>query len=400
MLGARVSKRQPASEVERIWFRPRESRVRLWMFNIHLYTGLALSVLTTIIGVTGSIIVYKPEMERLSAGPMSKVVPGASVLKISELYGLAQRAIPGKRVERLYIWGGPGAAWSFRASIHDREREYVYVDQYRGTVLGRYPMDGTWLQWVYDLHDDILLGKPGLVTNGVGALLLALMCVSGGVIWWHGVRRVMDGFRYHRRAKWKGQIYDLHKLVGFSGLIILGVIAITGASYSFPQMYRRLAGASVSTVESSMQGAKRASVDDVYLSAAQAIPGASVTMLTWPAGPKSTFVARERVSTDWSRLGDNYVYIDPYNANVLRADVAKQVSRGNRFMLTMSPLHYGTFGGHLTRVIWIVMGFTPGILAITGFLIWWNRVVAKKLAAAARGKTGQRRELRPVVPAS
>ena len=33
-----------------------ESRVRLWMFNIHLYTGLALSVLTTIIGVTGSII--------------------------------------------------------------------------------------------------------------------------------------------------------------------------------------------------------------------------------------------------------------------------------------------------------------------------------------------------------
>lgn len=375
-------------ELRRMVVRPRESRVRLWMFNIHLYTGLALTVLTTVIGISGSVIVYKPEMERLSAGAMSTVQPGEHVLKISQLYELAQRAIPEKKVERLYIWGGPTAAYSFRASVRDRQREYVYVDQYRGVVLGRYPMDGTWLQWVYDLHDDILMGRAGLVTNGIGALLLALMCISGLVIWWPGIHRVAFGFLYHRRAKWKGQVYDLHKLAGVFSLIILGIIAITGASYSFPEMYRSVVSASVATVQSTPQRA-RVSVDEVYHAAAEAVPGAAVTVLTWPAGPRSTFVARERLATDWSRLGDNYVYIDPYSGGVLRSDIARHVSRGNRIMLAMSPLHYGTFGGHFTRIVWIVMGFVPGVLAVTGFLIWWNRVVVKRVAAGARERLGE-----------
>ena len=196
-------------------------------------------------------------------------------------------------------------------------------------------------------------------------------------------------------------MYDIHKLLGFFGLILLGLIAITGASYSFPEMYRHVVGASVAKVQANGAATTgRASADEVYRTAAGAIPGASVTVLTWPSGAKGTFVARERLSTDWSRLGDNYVYIDAYSARVLRTDVARRVSRGNRIMLAMAPLHYGTFGGHATRVLWILMGLAPGVLAVTGFLIWWNRVVAKKLAAARGPKRRAAAEARPVAAAS
>jgi len=54
------------SGVHRLVYNPRSSRLRVWMFNIHLYVGLALGLVITLVGLTGSLIVYKPETERAS----------------------------------------------------------------------------------------------------------------------------------------------------------------------------------------------------------------------------------------------------------------------------------------------------------------------------------------------
>jgi uncharacterized iron-regulated membrane protein len=358
---------------------------------VHLYCGLALSLLLTVIGLTGSYIVYKPELERLSAGRISTVQPGSTTRPLSELYRVAQGTTR-KRVERLYIWGGPTAAWAFRASRGGRDREYVYVDQYRGVVQGIYPMDGTTLQWIYDLHGTILMGKGGLIANGIGALLLCLMCATGAVVWWPGAGRVRQGFRYRWRSKWQIQNYDLHKMLGIVTLAALAVIAFTGASYAFPQSYRRMfgeltrsPGAAEHDPQSWMSaGAIAASLDDIFRSAETAVPHAELTVLTWPANSKGSFWARERLPGDWARLGDQYIFIDQYNAAVLRADLSRRLAPASRIMLTMSPLHYGTFGGTVTRWIWIVMGLVPGLLSITGFLMWWNRVVTRRLLAMGR----------------
>jgi uncharacterized iron-regulated membrane protein len=45
------------------------------------------------------------------------------------------------------------AAWIFRTIRPDGRRQYIYVDRYRGTVLGEYVLDGSALQWAYELHD-------------------------------------------------------------------------------------------------------------------------------------------------------------------------------------------------------------------------------------------------------
>jgi uncharacterized iron-regulated membrane protein len=377
--------------LRQLWYWPKHSHLRAWIFQVHLYCGLALSLLLTVIGLTGSYIVYKPEMERLSAGRMSAVQPASAARSLSELYHVAQRATR-KKIERLYIWGGPGASWAFRASRGGTEREYVYVDQYRGRVRGIYPMDGTFLQWIYDLHGTILMGKGGLIVNAIGAWLLCLMCVTGAAVWWPGAGRLRQGFRYRWRAKWQIQNYDLHKVLGIFALLALAVIAFTGASYAFPQAYRKSFGAitgSPATAPREAQshippGGVAASLDEVFRVAQTAVPHAELTVLTWPGDAKAAFSARERLPGDWARLGDQYIFIDQYNAAIIRADLSRRLAPANRIMLTMSPLHYGTFAGTITRWIWIVMGFVPGLLSITGFLMWWNRVVARKRAALGR----------------
>ena len=165
---------------------------------------------------------------------------------------------------------------------------------------------------------------------------------------------------------------------------MLAVIAFSGAWYAFPDAYRRLFGeltrsqASAAAPQSRPRAGGRASVDDVLRAAQDAIPGAAVTILTWPADSRGAFQAREALQGDWARLGDQYVYIDQYTAALLRADISHRLPAAGRIALSMSPLHYGTFGGTVTRLLWIVMGFVPGVLSVTGFLMWWNRVVARK----------------------
>jgi uncharacterized iron-regulated membrane protein len=44
-------------------------------------------------------------------------------------------------------------------------------------------------------------------------------------------------------------------------------------------------------------------------------------------------------------------------------------------MAWVAPLHVGNFGGNAVRVAWLVLGLSPPLLFVTGFILWWTRVV-------------------------
>ena len=44
-------------------------------------------------------------------------------------------------------------------------------------------------------------------------------------------------------------------------------------------------------------------------------------------------------------------------------------------MAWVAPLHVGNFGGNAVRVVWLVLGLSPPVLFVTGFIMWWTRVV-------------------------
>ncbi len=51
---------------------------------------------------------------------------------------------------------------------------------------------------------------------------------------------------------------------------------------------------------------------------------------------------------------------------------------GNEFRLWITRLHFGRFNGG-TEVLWTILGLAPAVLAATGALMWWNRVLSKKV---------------------
>jgi uncharacterized iron-regulated membrane protein len=44
----------------------------------------------------------------------------------------------------------------------------------------------------------------------------------------------------------------------------------------------------------------------------------------------------------------------------------------------MSAIHYGCFADYSSRATWVVLGVAPVALLVTGFLMWWNRVLSKR----------------------
>lgn len=88
----------------------------------------------------------------------------------------------------------------------------------------------------------------------------------------------------------------------------------------------------------------------------------------------------------------NWVYVDPPTAQVLRVDRFDQQPLGAKIIRLLTPLHYGTIGGLITRILWMVTGLMPGVFFVTSLLMWWNRVLSKKTrrspmasAATSRG---------------
>ena len=53
---------------------------------------------------------------------------------------------------------------------------------------------------------------------------------------------------------------------------------------------------------------------------------------------------------------------------------------GESVLLALIQLHFGRFGGLHIRVLWTVLGLVPAVLFVTGFIMWWTRVVRRRRA--------------------
>jgi PepSY-associated TM region len=51
---------------------------------------------------------------------------------------------------------------------------------------------------------------------------------------------------------------------------------------------------------------------------------------------------------------------------------------GREFRYWVIRLHFGRFNGS-TEAFWTILGLAPAALAATGALMWWNRVLRKKI---------------------
>jgi uncharacterized iron-regulated membrane protein len=318
--------------------RPRSVRLRRALFQVHLWIGIALGLYVFVISVSGSAIVFRNELyNALWPGP--RIVPVFSRrLTHEELRAAAHRAYPRYAVSWVWDAKEPNQAievWLDRNG-HKKQR---FFDPYTGEDLGESrPYSIQFLAWLADLHVSLLSGSSGRVINGVGAIFVVLLSMTGAIVWWPGVRSWRRGLTIRRRAHWKLFNWQLHSAIGLWTLPIVLMFGIVGAYSSYPRPFQvfvnKIAPLDVYRLEPEAYQRMKSSADLINVSG--------------PAAARPRFV-RPKLST------------------------------GDKIIRWFSYLHFGNFGGWLSKALWVVIGLAPAFLFVTGALMWWNRVLSPAL---------------------
>jgi uncharacterized iron-regulated membrane protein len=213
---------------------------RVWLrraaFQIHLWIGVAIGLYVVVLSITGSVLVYRNELDQLFATPRPQFDPDAPRLTTDQLRAAAEKAYPGYTItyvsDRISRRSPVISVTAERGS----EKKDRLFDPYTGADLGDSITQGELsVLWLVRLHDELLLGREGQWWNGLGSLVFTLLVLTGAVVWWPGVTRWKRSLAVKVRGGWRRFNWDLHSALGFWLFLFMLMWGISGFYLGMPQ---------------------------------------------------------------------------------------------------------------------------------------------------------------------
>ena len=220
--------------IERALRHPQGLWLRRALFQIHLWSGLGIGLYVVAISISGSVLVYRGEL-RQTFNPEPRIVAvSGDRMSVDELTDLVKRGYPDRTVSVWVDPEDPTHAVTMQLKGGGSQDQWLF-DPYTGEDLGNaMPLGWRMTTWLLDLHDNLLYGDTGRTLNGVGAVLLTILGITGGFIWWPGVRGWWRSLMVDRRANWRRFNWSLHSALGFWTLAFILLWGFTGIYLAFP----------------------------------------------------------------------------------------------------------------------------------------------------------------------
>ena len=349
------------------------------LVKLHRWVGLTAAIFLFSAGLTGTLLVYRAEIERLIDPEISIVERGGAPLPLDSVAAAVRAAYPGRVINHIRLGLRADAPHEFRLDKSEGLR--VYADPYTGRVLGQREPTETLTGIVFLLHTHLLAGHWGEQVVGVVGLLLFALCVTGAILWWPGWSKIRSTLRVKWDGAWKRVANDLHRAVGALAVLFLVMTALTGAAQVFAAQARALVNFVTSSPapppvpkSTPIDGATTLPLQRAVDIALATLPGEYPTRLTLPADDRAVFVVRGRQPGELSPNGKSYVYIDQYSGRVLLLDDAVRAPLGTRVTNLIYPIHSGRWvDSWWGRLPYVLLGLAPVVLMISGVLIWYGR---------------------------
>ncbi|NEU72577.1 PepSY domain-containing protein, partial [Hassallia byssoidea VB512170] len=268
-------------------------------------------------------------------------------------------------------------------SSTDEQRTEVFVNPYTGKIIGERISDKTLIGMLLELHYSLMAGETGTIIVGIAAFLMCILTITGLVLW-PGWRKLIAGFKIKLDAHPQRANFDIHKVAGIITVVFLFFTGFTGFCWNFYDLTEPIIYAVTFTpkpselVSKPIPGKSTLGLTEQLKIANAALPGAVTKSIYFPDKPEDALQIRMKLPQDSSDYGDSNVYLDQYSGEVLRVDNALKMRLGSRVLNSFTPLHYGTFGGLPTRILYVFVGLAPLILFLTGFLMYLYRHWTKR----------------------
>ena len=360
--------------------------MRKKLFKWHSISALIALVPLMLIAVTGSILVFKVEIDTLLM-PEHMVVTTSHDqprLNLTRLINNVTTQYPDYLMGSWELFdehsdGTPnkGLTRADTAYLISKGNGYwykMYLNQYTGELLST-PVSVThdFTDWLLSLHYTFLLDFTGTVLGSIFAIILLFLGVSGIILY----RQFWQRFFTLRFKAAKRIFYsDVHKMLGILSSPILIILAITGGYYNIAAVVHEIEE-HVEPHPLLTEPLYSEAIDFQQLldKTKRDINGYRATYFTFSFEPEQHLTFYGEVPTA-NPLTSEYASMLTYHretGELMSAYDIRSASSINVVVDTFRKLHFGYFAGLPSKIIWCVLGLTPLWLALTGLYFYWFR---------------------------
>ncbi len=357
--------------------------------RIHLWLGLSVGILFTVIALSGAILVFYNELDSALNLPATQPQQAAVSPDYDTALKTLRTAYPDKtRSWRFEVTNDAGVIPARYYNPKETAGEdfapmMVWLTADGTTVLRRDFWGQYFVTWVYNLHFRLLLGKTGGIIVGYLGLACTYLLISGLIAWWPKQGQWARQLRFKRKANKIGLLYDWHKTLGLFSAIPLLLLCLTGVMLALPKESRFVLEPVFGQSQFANFASENATSAPPVISPAQALaiarqalPDSKGAWIETPdtEGPRDHYRVRLQVTGDPSRrFPHSYVYIDGVSGEVLEVFDYQQQGATNTIMNWLHPLHDGTYFTLTGRILWLLTGMLTLALFVLGIWRWMLR---------------------------
>lgn len=368
--------------------KPLNARV-VWL-KIHLYLALAVGFVIALLGLTGSLSVYRTEIDEWLNPELVIDDPRGARQSPDRLMAAVRRAHP----DRTGIWTleFPASPRGMATAWYEKPREtffewyaplMVSVNPYTAEVVASRFWGHTLTTWLLDVHVHLRSGAAGRHWVGLLGAALMLSAVSGLYLWRPDVRSLPGAFKIARQGGVIRFLFDLHRTLGWLNAAALLILAATGLFLSLPGLTEKLAGAEgahhgLDARQVASTGVRNANPPRLAaaLAVAQGAFGkAEPRYITTPVGDSGTFRISLRQPFEVNRRHPRtVVWVDRWNGQIKDIKDPAGFSAAGKLAARLWPLHTGEAIGGIGRFLWFLAGLSLCFLYVSGVLRWLVRI--------------------------
>lgn len=364
-------------------------KFRKLAFKLHLYLGLAVGIFLAVIALTGSLLVFSPEIERFFNPQLLQVIPQAERIPLENVLQIVEKAYPQNQAISILLPRSAKEVCQVSMLSKTEELVSVYVNPYSGKITGARLGKETFTGFILTLHAELAGGEFGHLVVGICGIVMLGITFTGLALW-TGWRNLARGFSINWKAHWQRTVFDLHNVSGIVSIAFLILISATGTAIIF---YAPVESVLYWLTNEKPQAAltshphsssSRQNIDKILDQVNTVWTEAKTTFISLPLTPEATFKVRKKFPTDSHPNGVSTIYLDRYSGEILQADSVNLATLANQILNSLYPLHIGSYGGIYLRLVHAIAGLAPIVLFITGVMMWRHRHLKKFYRTEAR----------------
>lgn len=364
---------------------------RKFINDIHLWLGVASSIVLFMVCLSGTIYIFKEEIEKMIE-PEKFNIETISENKnsIQDIITAVQKETKGK-VMSISFYENPNLPYELRVIKNEKDKrgEIFYVNPYNKSILGTGKGPAfKFFMFFFKMHRWLLLDqKIGRPIVGTTTLIFVILTISGLFLWIprkiKGFESLKPGFKIKFNANWKRINYDLHKTLGFYTFILVLIMALSGLNWSF-EWYKN----GLNTVLGKQRNEKKRNstiiengealaIVDFLKIADSILPYKGKITISIPKSPEDTVEITKIDESKFNKAANDKLVFDQYSGVLLNKEIFAEKSLGNKIASQIKSIHLGNIYGLTSKIIYFIACLIATTLPVTGIFIWLNKMKKK-----------------------